>query len=600
MSGERKTTRRTTLGNYRLVAKFIEEPLWAFFVAEERSGDGKALLKVLAPRLSTSGELFNVYRGSLPLLHRLDEAHILPVIEVGKDRNYTFVAFEFFEGAPLKNILKEHTALDWKRCMSVAAQVTTALRYAHLKGIIHGRLNTNSILIDKRGQVKVSGFGAHRLAGYLVERGSKNDKKWLYPYLSPEQVLSHGEIDGRSDFFSLGVILYEALTGAAPFRDGDPEKLGYEIISTTPEPINQCNADVPDEVARFISRCLAKNPDDRYLNGQQMLQDIAQFVPVPGLKKKTASELRDEADQDDYTKRSLVRTIVTVAARPLRSARAQLKPFATALSAALLLWIAVSAIVAFLLTREETPHFIAATELSSPMTISPEQHRESVLAIARRIREIEVAARAPAPGAAEGTGITSGEQAGDRIQPALSRRAGVDEPPEARIARPSERPQAPPETPGPGNFTFADVQFAEGVRIDGAGAIRQLPARVVLEYGPHLLEYYDADGNVVWRDEKRFTANSDSTFLASPGPEFGNVTIVIDNAREYGYGYVVIDGEEWRSGGTSATPMRTRLPAGRHRIKIVRDGFETVPLDTVVTVHAGGNMNLSFILRPLR
>ena len=108
------------------------------------------------------------------------------------------------------------------------------------------------------------------------------------------------------------------------------------------------------------------------------------------------------------------------------------------------------------------------------------------------------------------------------------------------------------------------------------------------------------DGNVVWRDEKRFSAGSDSVFVASPGPQFGNVTIIIDNAREYGYGYVVVDGEEWRSGGTSATPMRTRLPAGRHRIKIVRDGFETAPLDTVVTVHAGGNVHLSFTLKPLR
>ena len=108
------------------------------------------------------------------------------------------------------------------------------------------------------------------------------------------------------------------------------------------------------------------------------------------------------------------------------------------------------------------------------------------------------------------------------------------------------------------------------------------------------------DGNIIWHGEEMFNADTDTSYYAAPGLQFGTVAIVIKNAAQFGYGYVFIDGEEWRQGGTSATPMRTQLPLGQHRIRIVRDGFLVIPRDTVVTVEREKLITIAFSLRPLR
>ncbi|MDZ7272219.1 MAG: PEGA domain-containing protein, partial [candidate division KSB1 bacterium] len=148
--------------------------------------------------------------------------------------------------------------------------------------------------------------------------------------------------------------------------------------------------------------------------------------------------------------------------------------------------------------------------------------------------------------------------------------------------------------------TLGQVDFARFVRVDEAGEARPLPTTLRLSVGRHVLSYLDAEGNPMWRTVQVFDPSGPREFTPRVELQFAEVAVVVENAAEVGYAYVFIDGQEWKSGTTSATPMRTLVPAGQHRVRLVRDGFRAVPTDTTVLLAPGERVRLGFKLFPAR
>ena len=172
-----------------------------------------------------------------------------------------------------------------------ARQILSALRFAHRHGIVHRDIKPHNVLVDREGRVKVTDFGIARAGtSQMTETGSIVGTA---QYLSPEQARG-GEVDPRSDLYSLGVVLYELLTGKTPFDGDTPVEIAMKHLSNAPKPPSELRPDIPPELDMVVLRALAKDPDDRYQSADEMEADldrVARGAPVAAATIDTATQV---------------------------------------------------------------------------------------------------------------------------------------------------------------------------------------------------------------------------------------------------------------------------------------------------------------------
>ncbi len=215
----------------------------------------------------------------------LSHPNIAIVHDYGEtDAGQPFLVMEYVKGKSLSDLLDEGVTL--RRSVEIVSSIVEALGEAHEQGIVHRDIKPSNVLINERGQVKVLDFG---LVKHLFEPqggGVDLDAQTIYAtqtrsdvivgtplYLSPEQATGK-DIDGRSDLFALGALLYECLTGQSAFSGGSVLEIGAQIIHVTPRPPSSVNAQVPPELDRITMKALEKKVDARYQNAQEMLKDL--------------------------------------------------------------------------------------------------------------------------------------------------------------------------------------------------------------------------------------------------------------------------------------------------------------------------------------
>jgi serine/threonine protein kinase len=204
---------------------------------------------------------------------RLNHAHIVSVYDVGTDgpTGSAFIAMEYLPGATLQVLLEQEPRLSPDRALEITRQLAEALAYAHSKGVIHRDIKAANVMFDQAGRAKLADFGIARLDDSRLTRtgqvlGSPQT-------MAPEQV-EGGEVDARTDLFSLGVLLYRMLTGEPPFRANDLNTLFYQILHVDPVPATTLNQELPPDLDPVVRTLLAKSPDDRYQDASQLLQDL--------------------------------------------------------------------------------------------------------------------------------------------------------------------------------------------------------------------------------------------------------------------------------------------------------------------------------------
>jgi serine/threonine-protein kinase len=214
---------------------------------------------------------------------RLSHPSIVTIYDVGEAGDVAYIAMEYLRGQSLKEILDQHGSLPLDLALDTAIQMADALAFAHEHGIVHRDVKPgNVIVLEDRGAVKLTDFGIAHInasqsetrAGVLL--GSPR-------YMAPEQITGK-PVDGRTDVFSTGVVLYEMLTGQAPFTAPDLHMLLYRIVNEAPPPASRLRSDIPPELDRLLARCLAKQPNLRPASARELHLELQKIAALDTIK----------------------------------------------------------------------------------------------------------------------------------------------------------------------------------------------------------------------------------------------------------------------------------------------------------------------------
>ena len=202
----------------------------------------------------------------------LNHPNIVTIHDVGKSGDVVFMAMEYIEGVELRTLIGEGRPLRVAQAVSIAAQVAEGLAYAHQRGVVHRDIKPANIMVVANGPVKITDFGIARMrgSGDLTQTGTLLGSP---KYMSPEQVIGK-RADQRSDLFSLGVILYEMLCGAAPFNGENVTALMYQIVNFVPPAPSTLNPAIPELLDYIVAKMLAKPLDQRYPDAAEVARDL--------------------------------------------------------------------------------------------------------------------------------------------------------------------------------------------------------------------------------------------------------------------------------------------------------------------------------------
>ena len=220
----------------------------------------------------------------------LNHPNIVTVYDAGKAGDVVYMAMEYIQGVELRTLFVEGQPMGVPQALSIAAQVAEGLGYAHQQGVVHRDIKPANIMVVAEGPVKITDFGIARMraSADLTQTGVMLGSP---KYMSPEQVIGK-RADHRSDIFSLGVILYEMLTGAAPFSGENVTALMYQIVNFAPPAPSTVNPQVPEMLDFIVAKMLAKPLEERYQDAREVARDLRECergVAAPGTATMSGS-----------------------------------------------------------------------------------------------------------------------------------------------------------------------------------------------------------------------------------------------------------------------------------------------------------------------
>jgi hypothetical protein len=256
----------------------------AVFRCRDTSLNRDVAVKVLDVDLAPSPTLAERFVREAQTIARLEHPNIVTIHGVGKQGGVLFIVMRCVDGPSLRQLLAQHQRLSVADAARVARQVADALAYAHSQDIVHRDVKPDNILIDKKmGLVLVTDFGIAKAAHAAAASGAQLTVEGMIigtpQYMSPEQAAGD-TVDGRSDIYSLGIVLYHMLAGAAPFDGTSSAAILAKQLTTTPEPIRRLRADVSPDLAAVLDRMLEKDPAKRYQSAVEVSQALVGVLPT--------------------------------------------------------------------------------------------------------------------------------------------------------------------------------------------------------------------------------------------------------------------------------------------------------------------------------
>ncbi|MFO7979695.1 MAG: protein kinase [Candidatus Aminicenantes bacterium] len=294
---EELTTGSSFANRYQIIEELGKGGMGRVYRAIDKKLNEEVALKLIKPEISTDKKTIQKFSNELRLARKIAHKNIGRMYELMDEKGTHFITMEYVPGEDLKSFIRRAAPLSTARTLSIAKQVCEGLSEAHQLGVIHRDLKPQNIMIDKQGNTRIMDFG---IARSLKEKGITGAGVMIGTpeYMSPEQVEGR-DVDQRSDIYSLGVILYEMVTGQVPFEGDTPFTVGVKHKSETPKDPKELNTQMPDEFSQVILRCLEKNKENRFQDAEELrseLEKIEQGIPtterkIPKKRPLTSREI---------------------------------------------------------------------------------------------------------------------------------------------------------------------------------------------------------------------------------------------------------------------------------------------------------------------
>ncbi|MFW6128878.1 MAG: protein kinase domain-containing protein [Candidatus Aminicenantaceae bacterium] len=271
-------------GRYQIVEEVGSGGMGRVFKAIDKEIDEKIALKVLKPEISTDEKTISRFRNELRMARKISHKNVCRMYHIGRDKETRFITMEYVSGEDLKTTIRRVGPLSTGKAVKIAKQICKGLSEAHQIGILHRDLKPQNIMIDQEGDAKIMDFG---IARSLVAEGITETGVMIGTpdYMSPEQVEGK-DVDKRTDIYSLGIIIYEMVTGDVPFKGNTPFSVALKHKNEVPQAPRELNIQIPDELNRIILKCLEKDREKRYQDPRELLVDLENIEKrIPSTKE---------------------------------------------------------------------------------------------------------------------------------------------------------------------------------------------------------------------------------------------------------------------------------------------------------------------------
>ena len=275
-----KSTTKPTLGRYEIISELGQGAMGTVYLGKDPAINREVAIKTLSYEGGDEEKIIEIKERFLreaEAAGKLSHPNIVTIFDVGEEHDMAWMAMELLKGSDLADYCQKDSLLPVSKVMQIISSVAEALDYAHSHGVVHRDIKPDNIILLEDEQVKVADFGIARVMSASqtqtgVILGTPN-------YMSPEQV-EGARVDGRSDLFSLGVVMYEMLSGEKPFHGDNLAHLMYAIANASYTPLSKVNPKVPECCNRIVKKLLIKNPERRIKNAATVVKNIRQCLSV--------------------------------------------------------------------------------------------------------------------------------------------------------------------------------------------------------------------------------------------------------------------------------------------------------------------------------
>lgn len=257
-------------------------------------------IKMLKPEYAADSDFVDRFKKEVSASLRLKHANIIRSYDAGKDGDKYYIAMDFIDGKTLKHIININEPLNIKFVVNLAKKICLALEYAHVKGFIHRDIKPQNIMIDKDGEPYIADFGiAKKINSGEISQGGEEVVGSVH-YFSPEQ--ARGEyMDKRTDIYSLGIVIYEMLTGKVPFDGESSVEIALMHVNNAIPDVTSENPQVPKSLEKIIKKAASKNKENRYKSAFAMYEDLMRCMEEPDGEYIKLQEDSAEAQEEKYT-----------------------------------------------------------------------------------------------------------------------------------------------------------------------------------------------------------------------------------------------------------------------------------------------------------
>ena len=260
-------------GRYQIVKELGKGAMGIVYQAHDPEIGRSIAVKVLREDRITTEAFVQRFLKEARAIGRLSHPNIVTVHDIGQDQGTVYIAMEFLEGEPLDKVI-ERKKFGVEEIVDLGIQMGEALHYAHQRGIVHRDVKPSNIILQPTGRIKITDFGIAHIEDPAAPVQTQAGEILGTPaYMSPQQATSQ-PVDGRSDLFSLGVILYELATGRRPFVGKNLAAIFHSVTHDHPSPPADTNPEVPLNLSQIIMKCLSKIPEERYATGEALAEDL--------------------------------------------------------------------------------------------------------------------------------------------------------------------------------------------------------------------------------------------------------------------------------------------------------------------------------------